>query len=208
MSAREGYNWTGVFLAALLLLAGCATGPPESPLPETITEDFFPLVIGSWWEFEYFLPGFPDRPQTVRFLLQAADEKGQHPVLVKTPAVRSRGNLALGKREGVLRMTADGEPVDILVFGARVGDTWAYQPDKPHYRARLAEIRYERILGDWRPVARVTLHAGGVDTEIVKKYCFSPGLGWVRLMQSRAMGSQEEFILRNVRIPEAPPPQR
>ena len=105
-------------------------------------------------------------------------------------------------------MIADGEPVDILAFGARVGDTWAYQPAKPQYLARLAEIRYERILGDWRPVARVTLHAGGVDAEIVKKYCFSPGLGWVRFMQSRAMGSQEEFILRKVRIPEVLPQQR
>ena len=177
-------------------------------MPETITEDFFPLVLGSWWEFDTYLPGFPDKPICIRFQMQPPDEKGCYPIQIKSLNLRTgvrRGSLRLRKLEGLLRMIADGEPVDLLRFGARIGDTWAYQPKKPQYRARLAEIRYERILGEWRPVARVSMHAGDVDSEIVKEYYFASGLGWVRFTQSRTMGSLEKSFLKNALVPMAHP---
>jgi len=202
MAALMGRR-SAALLAVLCVVAGCATGRPGVPPPDTVDPEFFPITTGSWWEFETILPGFPDEPLVDRFVVKAPDEHGRYPVSIRTmtihPGVPS-GKLALQVQGGYVRMYRDGKPVDILRFGAARGETWAFNPSRPQYRAHLKDIRHEWILGQWRPVAVVELHAGGLGAEVVRSFWFARGLGWVRFVQKRTMGSKVRTHARDAWI--------
>jgi len=206
---RRVVIFAAVLVVAAAGLLGCAGVAPERPLPETITEDFFPLTLGTWWEFESTLPGFPDDPMRDRFQLVSPDARGRWPVRVRTlniqPGVKS-GSLAFERVDGYLRMYRDEKPVNILRFGARPGDTWAFNPDRPQYRAHLTALRWEKVLAKWRPVAVVHMHAGGLDAEVVREFWFARGVGWMHLVQKRSMGSEVRSWLvdAQVRPPSVP----
>lgn len=182
-----------VLVVAGVALSGCVSRTPDRPLPAAVTEDFFPLTLGTWWELESTLPGFPDRPMRDRFLLTAPDERGRWPVRIRTLNIQPGvppGALSFQRVDGYLRMFRDEKPVNILRFGAKVGDTWAFNPERPQYRAHLADIRWEKVLKTWRPVAVVQMHAGGLDADVVRVFWFARGVGWMHLVQKRSMGSE------------------
>jgi hypothetical protein len=192
----------------LIVLGACADTPPPMALPETVDETFFPLAMGTWWEFESVLPGFPERPLRDRFVLKAPDANGRFEVLIQTLNINPgvpEGKLEVQHCGDCLRMFRDGMPVDILRFGARTGDTWCFNPARPQYRAQLVRLDLRRVLDEWRPVAEVHLHAGGLDAETVRKFWFAQGIGWIRILQKRAMGSPVESRLVNARILPAAP---
>lgn len=198
-----------LLVVAAVGLAGCAGGAPARPLPATVTEDFFPLTLGTWWELESVLPGFPDRPMRDRFQLAAPDARGRWPVRIRTLNIQPGvppGALAFERVDGYLRMYRDAVPVNILRFGARVGDTWSFNSERPQYRAHLAALRWENVLGVWRPVAIVHLYAGGLDSEVVRTFWFARGVGWVHLVQKRSMGSEVRSWLVDARVRPAASP--
>ncbi|MBN2490434.1 MAG: hypothetical protein JXQ29_06255 [Planctomycetes bacterium] len=183
---RLGLAWLAIGLLA------CAEAPPAVPLPRTVDESFFPLAMGTWWEFESELPGFPGRGLRDRFVLKAPDANGRFEVGMQTlnihPGIPA-GKLELQHSVGGVRMFRDGDPVDILRFGARVGDTWCFNPARPQYRAHLCSLGLEFVLDEWHPVAEVRLHAGGIDAPVVRTFWFARGVGWIRILQQRPMGS-------------------
>jgi hypothetical protein len=184
-------------------MIGCASGRPDAPPPESVGEEFFPITTGSWWEFETILPGFPDERLVDRFMVRPPDPNGRYPIFIRTLTINPGvppGKLALQVQDGYVRMYRDGKPVDILRFGATVGETWAFRPDRPQYRAHLKDIRYEWVLGKWRPVAVVEMHAGGLGAEVVRSFWFARGVGWVRFIQKRTMGSKVRTHARDARI--------
>jgi hypothetical protein len=144
-----------------------------------------------------------------RLQLTAPDARGRWPVSTRKLNIQPGvppGALAFQRVDGYLRMYRNDRPVDILRFGARVGDTWAFNPERPQYRAHLTDLRWERVLGVWRPVAVVHLHAGGLDAEVVRIFWFARGVGWVHLVQKRTMGSEIRSWLVDAQIrPRATP---
>jgi hypothetical protein len=202
-------------LAALVVISGCLSSSiPDEPVPQTITEDFFPLTLGSWWDFSYALPGFPDKPLLNRFQIRAPDANGLYPVLIRILTIQ-RGipsdRLAFQRVGKTLRMYRNDAPVDILRFGARAGDTWTYNPTRPQYRAHLKSISWQLVLGEWRVVAEVHFHAGGLDARITRRFWFARGIGWCRVVQMRPMGSEVDsslvgFKIRDPARQALPPP--
>ena len=84
-AAMAARSW--MLLAVVCVVAGCATGRPGVPPPDTVDPGFFPITTGSWWEFESFLPGFPDKPLVDRFVVKPPDENGRYPVFIRTKTI-------------------------------------------------------------------------------------------------------------------------
>ncbi len=186
-----------VVLALAWLLAGCAGPPATSSLPSRVGAAFFPIDTRARWDFEIRDAKHASRAASrFTFRSQRALEDGSRPVETTSPEPGApRPKMRLVKDDRTVRLVIGDDEIVLLRFGARVGDTWPYHPQRPEGLAQLTGVRYERVLGQWTTVAEVQFHVRGVDTTVMRTYWFAPDIGWVRISSRDGTGPMRDAML-------------